>query len=135
MLKFLCPGVLSEHPSSHRAADRGVAGAEYHCIGIAVVATLVERRTGLYASVLAENASQYNPEFLTRFQAYVLGFVGKGMSPGDAQAMSLKALQGSMIGQAQLLAYNSVYITAALMLLFCIPLFFLFRTRRNQSQE
>ncbi len=100
-------------------------------IGIALVATLVERWTGLYAGILAENASQYNPEFLARFQAYALGFVARGMSQVDAQAMSLKALQGSILGQAQLLAYNSVYITAALMLLTCIPLFFLFRIRRS----
>jgi MFS transporter, DHA2 family, multidrug resistance protein len=99
--------------------------------GIAIFATWLPVQIAGYRNILIENAAQFNPAFQERFQAYTAGFAAKGFNIDLARSMSLKAVESAIMTQAQLLAYNHIYAITVIMLLACIPLFLMQKSKKN----
>ena len=103
--------------------------------GVAIFATLLQVQTNAYRNILIENVNPFNPAFQDRFHAAAAGFAAKGYSSDIAQGLSLKAIEGVVMTQAQLLTYNHIYAITAVMLLVCIPLFLLQKSNKKTAAQ
>ncbi len=100
--------------------------------GIAVLTTILQVQVGAFRNGLIPYVNPYNPVFQARFQALSGGFAAKGFSPGPAATMALRAIEGAVMNQAQLLTYNKIYLGSGIMMLCCIGLLFFFQTGKKK---
>jgi DHA2 family multidrug resistance protein len=99
--------------------------------GIAIIATLLEKRQLINAASLTNHLSMYNQAFVIRFQAITNGLMGQGISRDLAQRKALAMLNGMVQQQAAVLAFDYVlYVVGALFIL-ALPLIFFLRPRRD----
>ena len=101
--------------------------------GIAVLTTILQVQVGAFRNGLIPYVNPYNPAFQARFQALSGGFAAKGFSPGPAATMALRAIEGAVMNQAQLLTYNKIYLGSGIMMLCCIGLLFFFQTKKKPA--
>jgi DHA2 family multidrug resistance protein len=98
--------------------------------GIALFAMILQVQMYSYRNILIENVNPYNPAFQERFHTYTAGFLGRGIGMDQAQSMSMKAIESALMTQAQLLTYNHIYAITAIMLVCCIPLFLMQKSKK-----
>jgi DHA2 family multidrug resistance protein len=99
--------------------------------GIAILTTLIHVKSGVVRTALLEKINPYNPAFLQRQQALTQGFMSKGHSASDAAQMANHAFEGTIVKQTLLVTYDSLYLTIGLFVLFCIPIVYLQKFKRN----
>jgi DHA2 family multidrug resistance protein len=99
--------------------------------GIAILTTLIHTKSGVVRTALLENINDYNPAFVERHQAQIQGFVSKGYSLSDAQQMANHAMEGLITKQTMLVTYDNLYLTIGIFVLFCIPIVYLQKFKKN----
>ncbi|HEY4787243.1 MAG TPA: MFS transporter, partial [Bacteroidales bacterium] len=99
-------------------------------LGVAVFTTVLAVQTFQYRNILIEQVNNYNPVFVERYQMLTSGFAGKGFSPDQTQGMALKSVENSVMVQSQLLTYNHIYMIAAILIICCVPLFLMQKSRK-----
>ncbi len=99
--------------------------------GIAISTVFLNSRIAQHRNMLIEHISNYNDAFTQKYNLIYNGFLAKGFSLNQAQAMALKAIDGSMMKQTLLLSYNDVYLFVGVFLLCCIPLLYLQKFKRK----
>jgi DHA2 family multidrug resistance protein len=99
--------------------------------GIAILTTLIHVKSGVVRTALIEKINPYNPAFLQRQQAMQQGFIAKGHSVSDAALMANQAFEGTIVRQTLLLTYDNLYLTIGIFVLFCIPIVYLQKFKRN----
>jgi DHA2 family multidrug resistance protein len=93
-------------------------------IGVALLATILEKRQVFHYGRLIENISIYNPSS-TQFLSQVQGaMIGKGYDSVTAQNMALAVAQRSTQLQAMVLSFQDVYVVVAWIFICTIPLIF-----------
>ena len=95
--------------------------------GIAALGAYLTRHIAYQRADLAVNMSQYNPEFQARFNAIVSGLQGQGVSLADAQQRGLAMLDGTMMHQASMRAYNDAWMLLLVSFVCVLPAVFLLR--------
>jgi MFS transporter, DHA2 family, multidrug resistance protein len=96
-------------------------------IGIALLATLVEKRYHFHHAILSEHISVYQPDAQVRFVELQQFFQSKGAHLVQAIQQSLVVFDLATRSQAILLAYEDVFLLIALIYALTLPLVFLFR--------
>ena len=99
--------------------------------GIAILTTLIHVRSGVVRTALIEKINPYNPAFIQRQQAIQQGFMAKGHSASDAALMANQAFEGTIVRQTLLLTYDNLYLTIGIFVLFCIPIVYLQKFKKN----
>jgi DHA2 family multidrug resistance protein len=99
--------------------------------GIAILTTLIHLKSGVVRNALVEKINPYNPAFVQRQQALEQGFMSKGHSAGDAAQMANQAFEGTIVKQTLLVTYDSLYLTIGIFVLFCIPIVYLQKFKKN----
>ncbi|HTA28387.1 MAG TPA: DHA2 family efflux MFS transporter permease subunit [Bacteroidia bacterium] len=99
--------------------------------GIAIGTVFLNTRIAQHRNMLIDHISNYNDVFTQKYNLIYNGFLAKGFSINQAQAMALKAIDGSMMKQTLLLSYNDVYLFVGVFLLCCIPLLYLQKFKRK----
>ncbi|HYV99549.1 MAG TPA: DHA2 family efflux MFS transporter permease subunit [Gemmatimonadaceae bacterium] len=89
--------------------------------GIAVMATLLTRFTAQAHSILLEHVSAYDPAALGRVSSAARGLMARGIDPSAANAMALRAINGQVAVQANVIAFSKVYQLSGWILLCTIP--------------
>jgi DHA2 family multidrug resistance protein len=92
--------------------------------GIAVFATMLEKRMSALHTHLIEYANPYNPAFQGRLQALQHYFMSLGADARTAQQQALGMIDNIVRQQAGVMAYEYLFALSALLLLFCLPLVF-----------
>jgi DHA2 family multidrug resistance protein len=95
--------------------------------GIAVLGTYLTQHIQYHRADLVANLYPGNPAFEARYQALVAGMLSKGASALDAQGRALRLLEGQVMRQATMLAYNDAWLFILLSFLCVIPAVFLLR--------
>jgi DHA2 family multidrug resistance protein len=80
---------------------RNVGGS----IGIAVVTTLLARRSQYHQAVLVEHTNPSSPPLVARLSEWTTHFASQGADPVSAGRQAVAALYREVVEQAQLLAY------------------------------
>jgi DHA2 family multidrug resistance protein len=82
-------------------------------VGTSMVTTLLARRAQFHQSVLAYNATNYDPAFRNQISAMTKQLVHAGATIPDAQAQAYGRVYQSVLSQAQTLAYIDTYMILA----------------------
>jgi len=96
-------------------------------VGIAVLTTFVDHRTGFHRAVLLEHISIYNPAALQRLQMLQHFFQSKGAALSTARAQALTAIDGIVRGQAAVMAFVDAFILVAALFIVAMPLLLFLR--------
>lgn len=98
--------------------------------GIAIIGTYLTKHIQFHRADLVANFYPGNPEFDARFHGLVNGMIAKGASATVAQQQAMQILDGQLMRQATMLAYNDCWLLILLSFLVVIPAVFLLRKRR-----
>ncbi len=99
--------------------------------GIAVLGTYLSDHVQFHRADLVTNIYAGNPAFESRIRAITDGFIAKGASELDAHRRAMSLLDGQVMRQATMLAYNDAWLLILLSFLVVIPAVFLLRKRRG----
>ena len=95
--------------------------------GIAALGAYLTRHIAYHRADLAINMYPGNPAFQERFNMITSGLAAQGASAPDAQRRALGILDGLMMRQASMQAYNDAWILLLLSFLAVVPFVFLLR--------
>jgi drug resistance transporter, EmrB/QacA subfamily len=95
--------------------------------GIAVLTTYLTRHVQYHRADLVSNFYPSNPAFDSRLHALTSGMLAKGATLFDAHQQALQLLDGQLMRQASMLAYNDAWILILLSFLAVAPAVFLIR--------
>jgi len=93
-------------------------------IGVAVLATMLEKRQVFHYDRLVENVSLYNPVATQYLSSIEKGMMGKGFDPVSSQKLSILMVDRMTQLHAMILSFEDVYIIVAFLFIFSIPLVF-----------
>lgn len=95
--------------------------------GVAILTTLIHIKSGEVRNVLLENINPYNAAYVQRKEAQVHNFVSKGYNFLQAQQMSDRAMEGTVVKQTMLVTYDDMYLLIGVFVLASIPVIYLQR--------
>jgi DHA2 family multidrug resistance protein len=96
-------------------------------IGIAMVTTLIARRSQVHQATLTAHANNFNHAFTAKLAAITAGMQHAGRSAVDAGRAALQAVYVQIVQQAQTLAYIDTIMVLVAITTLMIPLVFLTR--------
>ena len=95
-------------------------------IGYAMVATLVADFTQVHRAALVKNITAFNPAYLSFHSGAAAGLTAYGMNPAAASQTANALINYTLNQQAAIMAYNDTTFVTGVLLIFVIPLVFLF---------
>jgi DHA2 family multidrug resistance protein len=99
-------------------------------IGIAIVTTLIARRSQFHQSRLAAHSDPGSKAFTSQVSAIVQAMQHAGISAADATQRAYAAVYGRLIREAQTLAYLDVLFVFAIFTALMVPLVFVTKRAR-----
>ncbi|MFH1676110.1 MAG: DHA2 family efflux MFS transporter permease subunit [bacterium] len=93
-------------------------------IGVAVLATILEKRQVFHYDRLVENVSLYNPVATQYLSSIEKAMMGKGFDSVSSQKLSVMMVDRVTHLHAMILSFEDVYLIVALLFIFSIPLVF-----------
>jgi MFS transporter, DHA2 family, multidrug resistance protein len=125
----LSTAVLSAIEKPQMTAATGIYNVVrqvFGSVGIAIAATVLTRGEQTYRAGLVKNLSVFNPVMSDRLRSMAVS-AGGGSSLYTQHRMALKLLDGELMRQAGMLAYNYVFLLVTVLFVLSIPLVFLLR--------
>ncbi len=101
--------------------------------GIAVLTTYVTRHIQYHRADLVSNVYAGNPAFEQRYQATVQALIAHGAPAITAKQEAMKVIDGTLMRQASMLAYNDAWMLILLSFLFVAPAVLLLRKHRRNA--
>ena len=102
-------------------------------LGIAIMATLLQRFTTTKKALLTEHVTSMDPAALGRLNGITHGLMARGINASTAKQQALSILDRQVQAQASVLAFSRIYILSGVILLASLPLLFLFRTGKGRG--
>jgi DHA2 family multidrug resistance protein len=96
-------------------------------IGIAIVATLVSRRTTAHVSILSEHVTPYSDAARHLFESTRALFLSRGSDLTTATKQAVAAISGMVHQQAAMIAFVDVVRLLGLIFIVVIPLVFIMK--------
>ncbi|WPB74210.1 DHA2 family efflux MFS transporter permease subunit [Archangium violaceum] len=100
-------------------------------IGLAVFATLLSRYSTQAKAALAVHMTADRPEVVSRLAQLRAGFMARGMDFGSAQETALRMLSGITTRQGTVLAFEKLFMLAALLFVVVMPLIFFLKAPKH----
>src|ERR1700722_15228272 len=97
-------------------------------IGLAIAATLLSRYGVLARTALVSHVTGGDLATMARLRQTAGGFVSRGIDPATARSLALRAIDGTIVMQSQLLAFERVFLLAGITFLLVLPLLFFLKT-------
>jgi DHA2 family multidrug resistance protein len=102
-------------------------------LGIAVLATTLQRWTTEGKQVLTEHLTTTGSDVMARLDLLTRGMVTAGANPATAHQQALMIMDRMVGAQASVLAFSRVYMISGLALCCCIPMMLFWRHGRLRS--
>lgn len=99
--------------------------------GIAIIATLLEKRQAIMGATFAGHLNPYNPAFTQRHNAIAGALAGQGIPSPQAGQKALALLNGLLQREAAVMAFDYVFFLVGLLFVVTLPLIFFLRSRRE----
>ncbi len=103
--------------------------------GIAVLGAYVTRHIAYHRADLVRYFYPGNPAFQERYQAIVAGLAAQGASAVEAQQRALAVLDGTMMRQASMLAYNDAWMLLLTSFICVLPAVFLLKRPAGRAPK
>jgi DHA2 family multidrug resistance protein len=104
-------------------------------LSIAGMASLLTRFVGQEHSILSAQVSAYSPLAQQRLGQIEAGLMGRGMDAANAHQAALRAIDGQILLQANVLAFEKIYLLSGLLLIGALPLLLLFRQGKPTASK
>ena len=91
-------------------------------VGIAASATLLERSTHRYHTMLSEHVTDFSVSSQRFLHGATAALIPRGLDEAGAQQRALKLLDVSVLRQAAVLAYNHVFGLVVVLFIIGLPL-------------
>jgi DHA2 family multidrug resistance protein len=101
---------------------------------IAAMASLLTRFVSQEHSILSSGLSAYSPIAQSRVAMISQGMMARGMDAQTASAAAYRAIDGQILLQANVIAFEKIYLLSGLLLLVSLPLLFLFTQGKPTRQ-
>lgn len=101
--------------------------------GIAVLVAYVTRHIAYHRADLITNVYPGNPALTSRYDAIVAGLTSHGYSAADAQTRALAVLDGTVMRQAAMQAYNDAWLLLLICFICVAPAVLLLRKPRGRA--
>lgn len=102
--------------------------------GIALLAAFLARRTQTHTSVLAANASEYNPNYVQWLERMTQTLQQQGMQMLEALSQARAMMWNEIRQQAAMLAYLDLFFLLMILVLAIIPFVFLFKGSDSEKE-
>ncbi len=97
-------------------------------IGLAIAATLLSRYGVLARTALVSHITATDGATMDRLHQTAAGFMARGIDPATARNLALRAIDGTIAVQSQLLAFERVFLLAGITFLLVLPLLYFLKT-------
>ncbi|MDG2526006.1 MFS transporter [Stenotrophomonas sp. HITSZ_GD] len=104
-------------------------------LGSAFLGTLQVVREKFHASQLMDHLVLTDPQVAARLQAYASAYARALPDPAARQAQAMRTLSGIVTREANVLAYNDVFVTIGLIAIAILLWFLMFLMRRNRLRR
>jgi DHA2 family multidrug resistance protein len=104
-------------------------------VGIALLTTLLVRRTDFHRVVLIEKITPFSSEFSSRLQALKSVWTAQGFSPMDAQTHAIHMFDGVIQQQAMAISYEDLSWLLGVALLVTLPFVFALSSGKKTNME
>jgi DHA2 family multidrug resistance protein len=94
-------------------------------MGVALLATLLDRRQAFHYEALSEHLSASDPAVTQRVEAMTHAMTTSGIDVVQAHDRAIALLSASMRVQASVLSFNDTFFVTSLVVVFALPLVFL----------
>jgi len=102
-------------------------------LGIAIVATILQRFTAESKQVLTEHLTVDGPDALARLDLLARGMMRRGFDPASAHQQALMVMDRMVGTQASVIAFSRIYMIAGITLCLSIPMMLFWRHGRTRS--
>jgi DHA2 family multidrug resistance protein len=127
--------------ASIKKEDMGNATALYNLvrniggsIGIAIVTTMVSRRSQFHQARMVDHLTPYDPMYALRAQQGATLLQQKGIDPSSANHGGLGIMYENMIRQAAMLSFADVFYLLTWMMIILIPLVFFMKNPTSKGK-
>ena len=132
----LSTAALTNLPRARVTAGAGlynVVRQVFGSVGIALAATQLSTQTSRYHDILASSLTPYSEATRHWLAMARAGFMQSSADSVEAARRALAALDGTVMAQATVMAYNHAFFLVALSFAVAIPLAFLLRSHQGPS--
>jgi DHA2 family multidrug resistance protein len=102
-------------------------------LGIAIMATLLQRFTRTERAVLADHVTTLDPAVQARLDMLARGLAAHGTNFVQAKQQALMVLDRQIAAQASVLAFSKIYLLNGIILICSLPLLLLWHTGRGRG--
>ncbi len=103
--------------------------------GIALTNTYIARRVAVHRNELLSHVSLFDPPTVARLDAIQQGAAARALSPVEAQQISWRALEGTIMAQSHHLAYMDALKLIALLFALVTPLLLLINLKKGEKAD
>ncbi len=100
-------------------------------IGIAVAASQLTRYMTTYHALLADKVTDYSNATSAWMSSVSGGMQAQGADPATAKQMALTLLDGELMRQAGMMAYNHMFLLVTVLFIICMPFIFLLKSNKK----
>jgi DHA2 family multidrug resistance protein len=102
-------------------------------LGIAIMATLLQRFTAGARSNLVTHMSTGDPEVMKRVAMLSQAFITRGADATTAAAQAYRVMERQVLAQASVIAFSRIYLISAVVMVLGLPLLLFWKTGRNRA--
>ena len=102
-------------------------------LGIAIMATLLQRFTGNAHASLVQHLNADDPMVTQRVALLSRAFIARGSDAATAAAQAYRVLERQVLAQASVISFSKIYLISAGVMVLGLPLLFFWRTGRNRA--
>jgi DHA2 family multidrug resistance protein len=103
--------------------------------GIAVLGSYLTRHIAFHRADLLQEITPTNPAFQARFEPLVAAFHARGAMGADAERQALAVIDGQVMRQATMLAYNDAWMLLLLSFIAVVPAVLLLRKPQARGHQ
>ena len=102
-------------------------------LGIAIMATLLQRFTSGARSNLVTHLSAGDPDVTRRVAMLSQAFIARGSDAATAAAQAYRVMERQVLAQASVIAFSKIYLISAVLMVLGLPLLLFWKTGRNRA--
>lgn len=102
-------------------------------LGIAIMATLLQRFTSSARSSLVTHMSAGDPEVTARVALLTRAFVSRGSDVSTATAQAYRVIERQVLAQASVISFSKIYMISGVVMVLGLPLLLFWKTGRNRA--
>ena len=102
-------------------------------LGIAIMATLLQRFTSSARSNLVTHVSAGDPEVTSRMALLTRAFMSRGSDATTAAAQAYSVIERQVLAQASVISFSKIYLISGVIMALGLPLLLFWKTGRNRA--